>query len=230
MAEGAELSVELDAGRYGERPLEQTVAAAAAIRRLAGVLLALEHPHPTVDTMLAQLAGWERELAVAAPPDNAPRGGADGGDDHRVYLSHAFDIGTFNPCFPEYEFDQLDAESASGRVTFPLVYEGPPGLVHGGFLGVFFDCVIQHQSCAAQLAGRTRSLLVTFRRPTPILTELRFDIVRTETERGIASTARLTRGDELLCTGEVSTVASPPDKLTGYRLGRRRTRTEEQSR
>lgn len=230
MAEGAELSVAAGAGRYGEQPLEQTVVAAAAIRRLAGLLLALEQPHPTVDAMLAQLAGWERELATAAPPDNAPRLGSDGREDQRVYLSHAFDIGKFNPCFPEYEFDHLDAENASGRVTFPLVYEGPPGLVHGGFLGVFFDCVIQHQSCAAQLAGRTRSLLVTYRRPTPILTELRFDIVRTESEHGIASTARLTRGDELLCTGEVSTVASPPDKLTGYRLGRRRTRTEEQKR
>jgi hypothetical protein len=230
MAEGAELSVESSAGRYGERPLEQTVAAAAALRRLAVLLLSLEHSHPTVDAMLAQLAGWERELAAAVPPDNAPRIGADGGEDQRVYLSHAFDIGAFNPCFPEYEFDHLDAETASGRVTFPLVYEGPPGLVHGGFLGVFFDCVIQHQSCAAELVGRTRSLLVTYRRPTPILTELRFEIVRSEVERGIASTVRLMHGDEVLCTGEVNTVASAPEKLTGYRFGRRRTRIEEQKR
>ncbi|MEZ0365071.1 hypothetical protein ACAG26_15415 [Mycobacterium sp. pUA109] len=224
MTDGAEISpigVD-DIARYGERPLAQTVAAAASLRRLTGLLLSLEHPHPAVDDMLARCADWEAALSAAAPPDPAPRIGPDGGAHQRVYLGHAFDIGAFNPCFPEYRFDHLDAENASGRVTFPLVYEGPPGLVHGGFLAVFFDCVIQHQSCAAQLAGRTRSLVVGFRRPTPILTELGFDIVRAESERGITATARLLHGDQVLCTGEVATVASPPEKLTGYRFGRRR--------
>ncbi len=216
-----------DAGdaKFGETPLAQTVAAAGAIRRLSSLLVALEHPHPTVDAMLAQFADWERELAAAAPPDNAPRiGGAD--DTRRVYLNHATDIGAFNPCFPEYRFDQLDAEKAAGRVTFPLIYEGPPGLVHGGFLGVFFDCVMQHQSCVSGLSGKTRSLAVTFRRPTPVLTELRFDIVRSQIERGISSTARLLLDDEVLCTGEVNTLASPPEGLSGYQFGRRRKESD----
>ena len=139
--------------RYGEQPLAQTVAAAGALRRLTGLLLSLEHEHPTVDAMLAQFADWERELAAAVPPDPTPRIG-DGGEEQRVYLDHAFDIGAYNPCFPEYTFDHLDDETASGRVTFPLVYEGPPGLVNGGFLAVFFDCITQHQSCAARADGQ----------------------------------------------------------------------------
>lgn len=208
-----------DGARFGEAPLAQTVAAAGALRRMAGLLLGLEHPHPVVDGMLASFAEWERQLADVAASQPRPR--LESEDGGRVYLNHAFDVGAFNPCFPEYRFDHLDADTASGRVTFPLVYEGPPGLVHGGFLGVFFDCVTQHQSCAAGLAGRTRSLLVTYRRPTPILTELDFDIVRTEVERGIASTARLLHDGELLCTGEVTTVAAPPNKLSAVRFGRR---------
>lgn len=220
MADGSGGSVvSADGARFGEEPLEQTVAAAGALRRLAGMLLALEHPHPVVDDMLARFADWERQLSGVAAVQPAPRLESDDGG--RVYLNHAFDVGSFNPCFPEYRFDHLDAETASGRVTFPLVYEGPPGLVHGGFLGVFFDCVTQHQSCAAGLAGRTRSLLVTYRRPTPILTELDFDIARTEVERGIASTARLLHRGELLCTGEVTTAAAPPNKLSAIRFGRR---------
>ncbi|ORV16648.1 hypothetical protein [Mycobacterium celatum] len=207
--------------RFGEQPLAQTMAAAGAIRRLSSLLLALEHPHPAVDAMLARCAEWERELAAAVPPDSTPRIGDDGGS-RRVYLDHATDIGAFNPCFPEYRFDHLDGQTAAGRVTFPLVYEGPPGLVHGGFLGVFFDCVIQHQNCVIGLSGKTRSLNVTFRRPTPILTELRFDITRSEVERGITSTARLSLDEEVLCAGEVNTLAMPPDKLTGYRFGKRR--------
>ncbi|MEB3019624.1 hotdog family protein [[Mycobacterium] crassicus] len=213
-------SVDGGAGRFGESPHAQTVAAAGAMRRLTGLLLALEHPHPVVDDMVARFADWERELATAAPVDATPR--LESADSGRVYLNHAFDVGSYNPCFPEYEFDHLDAETASGRVTFGLAYEGPPGLVHGGFLGVFFDCVTQHQSCAAGLAGRTRSLLVTYRRPTPVLTELDFDIARTEVERGLASTARLSYRGEVLCTGEVTTAAMPPEQVSANRFGRRR--------
>jgi hypothetical protein len=208
--------------RFGEAPLAQTVAAAGAIRRLSSLLLSLEHAHPTVDAMVEKFAEWENELAAAAPTDNAPRIGVIADDPRRVYLNHAIDIGAYNPCFPEYRFDDLDAEKATGRVNFPLVYEGPPGLVHGGFLGVFFDCVIQHQNCVTGLSGKTRSLVVTYRRPTPVLTDLRFDIVRSQIERGITSTARLLLDDEVLCTGEVNTLASPPDKLSTFQFGRRR--------
>ena len=212
-----------DTPRFGEQPLAQTVAAAGALRRLAGQLLSLEHPHPAVDELLAQVEGWQKELAGAVAPDATPRIGDDGADSQRVYLSHAFDIGGFNPCFPEYEFDRIDSDTAEGRVTFPVVYEGPPGLVHGGFLAVFFDCVIQHQNCATELSGKTRSLTVKFRRPTPILTELTFDIVREQVDRGVTSTARLSLDGEVLCIGEATTLALSPDKLTGFNFGKRRT-------
>ena len=120
----------------------------------------------------------------------------------------------------------VEVETAAGRVTFPVVYEGPPGLVNGGFLAVFFDCITQHQSCAARRTGKTRSLTVTFRRPTPILTELRFDIARTEDEDEgrVTSTARLLLGEKVLCIGEFKTVASSPDKLTGFQFGKRRVK------
>jgi hypothetical protein len=209
--------------RYGEQPLAQTVEAAGALRRLTGLLLSLEHEHPTVDAMLTQIADWERELAVAVPPDLSPRIG-DGGEEKRVYLDHAFNPGAYNPCFPEYTFDHLDDETASGRVNFPVAYEGPPGLVNGGFLAVFFDCITQHQSSAAQRTGKTRSLTVTFRRPTPILTELTFDIVRSEEDGRVTSTARLLRDDEVLCIGELNTVSSPPGKLPGFHFGTRRVK------
>jgi len=212
-----------DTPRFGEQPLAQTVAAAGALRRLAGQLLSLEHPHPAVDELLAQVEVWQKELAGAVAPDATPRIGDDGADSQRVYLSHAFDIGGFNPCFPEYEFDRIDSDTAEGRVTFPVVYEGPPGLVHGGFLAVFFDCVIQHQNCATELSGKTRSLTVKFRRPTPILTELTFDISREQVDRGVTSTARLSLDGEVLCIGEATTLALSPDKLTGFNFGKRRT-------
>lgn len=213
-----------DTPSYGEQPLAQTVAAAGALRRLSSLLLSLEHEHPTVDVMLHQIDEWERELASAAPPDPTPRIGPDATESQRVYLDHAFDIGAYNPAFPEYTIDELDADSASGRVTFPVVFEGPPGLVNGGFLAVFFDCVTQHHSCATGRTGKTRSLTVTFRRPTPILTELRFDVTRAEADGRVTSTARLLLGDEVLCTGEFSTSASSPERLSVFQFGKRRTK------
>jgi hypothetical protein len=216
----------MDQPRFGEKPLPQTVAAAAALRRLTGLLLALENDHPTVVTMLDRFAEWEAELAAAVPPDSAPRIGEDPDGSRRLYLDHAFDVGAYNPCFPEYRFDRMDdttPDVAKGSVTFPLVFEGPPGLVHGGFLGVFFDCVTQQHNCATRLSGKTRSLTVEYQRPTPILTELRFDVVRTQGQRGLTSTARLLLDDDVLCLGAVETVALPPEKLTGNRFGARRS-------
>lgn len=208
---------------FGERPLPQTGAAAAALRRLTALLLAQEQQQPVVEEMLRSFPEWERALAATAPADQRPRVGDSEHDPaRRVYLDHAFHIGAYNPAFPEYVFDTVDPASATGRVTFPVNFEGPPGLVHGGFLGVFFDCVVQQHSCAAGVTGKTRSLTITYRRPTPLLTELGFAIARTVTEAGIESTALLRHGEEVLCRAVVATVAASPERLTGTRFGRRR--------
>jgi hypothetical protein len=98
--------------------------------------------------------------------------------------------------------------------------------VHGGFLGVFFDCIVQHHNCATAPSGMTRTMTVSYRRPVPLLTELRFDVTRAEMERKVTSTARLLRDDELLCVGEVDAVVIPPERLTGFDFGSRRTTAE----
>ncbi len=207
--------------RFGAQPLAQTREAATALRRLTGLLLSQEHPHAAVGELLTMAQRWGHELSATAPPDNAPRIG-DAGENQRIYLDHAFDVGGYNPCFPEYRFDRVDPEWAEGQVNFPLPFEGPPGLVHGGFLGVFFDCVVQQHNCSVGPAGKTRSLTVTYRRPTPLLTELRFEIERSAGERSISSTARLLLGDSVLCSGVVEAVAAAPKTPAGASYGERR--------
>ena len=114
---------------------------------------------------------WRSMAAMTDPGTGLPADKITGDLKTPAKVTSPTDIGAYNPCFPEYRFDRLDADKATGRVNFPLAYEGPPGLVHGGFLGVFFDCVIQHHNCVTGLSGKTRSLVVTFRRPTPVLTD-----------------------------------------------------------
>src|SRR6185437_6235951 len=98
--------------KFGEAPLGQTVVAAAAMRRLGSLLLSLEHAHPAVDDMIAKFTEWESALSAVAPRDSAPRIGEMPDDHRRIYLNHATDIGAYNPCFPAYRFDHLDAGKA----------------------------------------------------------------------------------------------------------------------
>jgi hypothetical protein len=85
--------------------------------------------------------------------------------------------------------------------------------VHGGVLATFFDCVIQHHNCDVGVAGKTSSLLVTYRRPTPVLTSLEYEVERVVDDRRITSQARLTSGEKLLCSATMEAVAGQRTNL-----------------
>lgn len=197
---------------FGVEPLPQTADAAARLRRVTSLVLALEHPDPAVDDLLAALDVAERLLARRAPADPSPRVGAAAAGDGRVYLDHSRHIGAFNPCFPGYEI-AVDGDHAEGTVNFPIAYEGPPGLVHGGFLALFFDAVIQHHNCDAGVAGKTAGLSLRYRRPTPLLTDLRFVLARSADGPRLSSTGRLLAGDVLLCEAEMDAVKGDRSRL-----------------
>jgi acyl-coenzyme A thioesterase PaaI-like protein len=197
---------------FGLAPLPQAVAVAPLLRRLTGLVLSLDGDEPTLAALIDELAAAERALAARVPPDPAPRLGPDAAPELRPYLDHGRDIGAYNPCFPEYRIT-VDGPRAAGTVTFPLAFEGPPGIVHGGVLATFFDCVIQHHNCDVGVAGRTTSLLIEYRRPAPLGVELTFDIVREAGDRRITSGARLLQGDDTLCTATMEAVAGDRSRL-----------------
>jgi hypothetical protein len=198
--------------RFGVEPLDQTLALAPLMRRITGLALALEQEDPVVDRLIDALRAAEQELAGRGPVDHAPRVGADASSESRVYLDHSQEIGAYNPCFPEYTI-AVDGDRAAGTVSFPLAYEGPPGLVHGGFVAVFFDCVIQDHNCEVGQTGKTVSLSVAYKRPTPLLTSLEFGVKRSVAERRIRSDARLTLDGVLLCSATMEAVASDRTRL-----------------
>jgi hypothetical protein len=191
---------------FGVEPLPESREVASLLRSVAGLVLSIEAPHPALERLAAALREAERELAEIAPGDPTPRIGPDAPPDRRAYIDHARDVGTFNPMFPTYQI-RVDGDRASGTVEFPLVFEGPPGLVNGGILAVFFDLVVQHHNCDLGVAGKTTALNVSFRRPTPLATALSFEIERSVADRRITSTARLARDGAVLCEAEVRAVA-----------------------
>ena len=211
--------------RFGEQPLPQTVAAAGAVCvGWPDCCCRWNTSIPTVDAMLAQIRRVGAGTGCGdAPPDPTPRDragqhrGPAGVSGPRLRCRRVQPVLSRVHVRPSRRRHRVRPRHVSRSFT-----KGPPGLVNGGFLAVFFDCVTQHQSCASGRTGKTRSLTVTFRRPTPILTELGFDVVRSEADGRVTSTARLLFGDEVLCIGEFSTAASSPDKLSVFDFGQRR--------
>jgi hypothetical protein len=191
---------------FGVEPLTQTEVAADLLRRVSGLVAAMERPDPAVDRLIAMLEGAERDLATLAPADPNPRVGPHVGSEGRVYVDHSRNIGSYNPCFPEYDI-AIEGDRAIGTVTFPTVYEGPPGIVHGGFIALLVDCVVQHHNCDLGVAGKTSSLTVRFRRPTPLLTPLQFEVDRLADDRHITSSVRLVASGVVCAEAEVRAVA-----------------------
>ena len=190
---------------FGVAPLPRSAAAARRLRRVTDLVLSLEADDGELDHLVADLRAAEARLAALVPPDARPRVGRAAASDGRVYLDHSRDVGAFNPSFPEYDI-AVDGDRAAGTITFPVAFEGPPGIVHGGFLAVFFDCVMQHHSCDVGVAGKSTALALRYRRPTPLLTELRFELTREVDDHRITSTGRLEAGGELLCEAEMRAV------------------------
>ena len=199
------MSVPDERWTFGEQPLDQTRELAIVLRDLMGTAVGLEAESAELATAIAELRALQTRLAASGPADLRPRVGDDAPAERRVYLDHSRDIGEYNAAFPRYEISVAD-DRAQGTVEFPVVFEGPPGVVHGGFLAVFFDCILQHLSCDMGRAGKTRTLNVRYRRPTPIRTELQFSATRTVTDEAIDFVAALRDGETVLCSAEMSAV------------------------
>jgi acyl-coenzyme A thioesterase PaaI-like protein len=79
----------------------------------------------------------------------------------------------------------------SGRVTLGKPYEGPPGLVHGGFIATLLDHALARAARSAGHGGLTATLTVRFRRPVPLGTPLLLE-ARLDTTEGRRATSRAT--------------------------------------
>lgn len=93
--------------------------------------------------------------------------------------------------------------SVTGRVTYGLAYEGPPGCVHGGFVAAAFDEVLGQTQALTGEPGMTGELVVRYKSPTPLHVELVITgrVVRVE-GRKIHTHATLMVGDRLCAESE----------------------------
>lgn len=210
---------------FGLPPLRQFIEFAGAVRSLTDTVLSLDQQTALLGDLTEKIRRTDADLRATAQVTSLTRIGEHADDAaYRPYLDHAIDVGSYNPAFPEYSISTLDSSRATGSVRFPILYEGPPGCVHGGFLAVFFDLVIGHHSCQVGVAGKTKSLEIRYLRPTPLGETLMFEIDRQADGREVFSKASLFHQSVLTCTARARNVAGQRDRLPPVGARQRRGR------
>lgn len=89
--------------------------------------------------------------------------------------------GDTNPAAPPLSLVPT-ADGVRGEVVLDTVYQGPPGLVHGGWIAALLDQAVGTASSLATSPGLTARLEVDYRRPTPLFNplEITAEVERTE--------------------------------------------------
>jgi len=143
------------------------------------------------------LAGHPRLRFVHGYAESANAG------DVAAFFDRSPMIGLANPLAPPITLEKTGERSAEGRVVFGTAYEGPPGHVHGGFVAAAFDEVLGFVQSLSGRPGMTGTLVVRYRSPTPLHTELRFEAEYLRAEgRKLFTESRVYAGDVVCAEAE----------------------------
>jgi acyl-coenzyme A thioesterase PaaI-like protein len=141
---------------------------------------------------LAAVAGAVREQAARLRAQARELTGIAAVDDPEVgerWYNPVYGPG--NPFAAPLDVVVSDGGRVSARVTLGKPFEGPPGLVHGGFIATMLDHVLARAARSAGHGGLTATLAVRFRRPVPLGAPLVLEAALEETE-GRRATTRAT--------------------------------------
>jgi acyl-coenzyme A thioesterase PaaI-like protein len=196
-----------------------------ARRRVADVLRDLAEHAVDGDLDAEALGRLEAALAGVLP---AEREGASPSwfalavaDDHTGgsgHHRHPFGLGA-SAVFPPLDLE-VEGRALVGRTRLGRAWEGPPGLVHGGFLAAAFDMACS--TLAGTLLGPsvTRSLRTRYLRPTFLGAELRIEVAAGPVDgRLLELTGRILADDQVTLKGTAQFAALAPDRFRDRRSG-----------
>ncbi|MGD9704778.1 MAG: PaaI family thioesterase [Acidimicrobiia bacterium] len=142
------------------------------------------------------------------------------GDQSRADLSPI--VGAMNPVAPPMSLDLVD-DRVIGTVVYGPQYEGPPGCVHGGIIAAGFDELLGFAQSLSGRPGMTGRLEISYRSPTPLLQELRYEGWMTDVDgRKIFTAATLCHGDTLCAEATGLFISMKPNvmmRLLSSRIG-----------
>lgn len=142
-------------------PSQERTALGEAVRRLLDVVV-------QTGASPAEL----RTAATAIDSVTASLGGpvvrADMAIDRDSYRSHMSLVGGLShPAAPQLVLEP-DEHGVTGQVTVGPVFQGGPGLVHGGVLALLIDHAMGCVAAGPQRPAMTVQLSLRYRRPTPL--------------------------------------------------------------
>jgi acyl-coenzyme A thioesterase PaaI-like protein len=156
-------------------PADKVSELAQTLEKLASEFAAIEAP------------GRARGFGVAKDDDSAAGSGFDYGSGNS--LSYRPISGNCNAlAAPANYFKCRDEQGQAflkGKVTFGAAFEGPPKLVHGGYIAAYMDEVFGIALSHSDLyePAMTGTLKTIYRMPVPLDTELTYEARVTGTER-----------------------------------------------
>ena len=190
---------------FGNRPPAQLVSLAESVRGLVETMLCVPRfpadVAAEVERTRAAIDALERTLAPHALHDPVPRMGPEPATQRPYYVSGVI-LGPHHPLRPDLRIAHEDGVT-HGTVRFGVTFEGPPGCVHGGFVAHFFDQVLGQHNLWARIPAMTGTLSVRFKKGTPILRELAFDVRHERRgERKVVTSGRLSADGEVFSEAE----------------------------
>lgn len=177
---GRMIQAEMESGTSPHR--EQVHRLADGVRRVIEELVSSYTPIEE----LARVADVVEELATGLEAQPRLRGydsfaeSANAGTPYS-FFDHSPIIGSANPLAPPAHL-RIEDERVVGTVTFGSAYEGPPGHAHGGYVAAVFDELLGMTQSLAGQSGMTGTLVVRYRRPTPLhqRLDLEAEVVKVE--------------------------------------------------
>jgi len=119
------------------------------------------------------------------------------------YQHHCFVCGELNPAGLKLKFTQ-EGEKVCTTFLPPEIYQGYPGILHGGITSTILDEVMSHVLHSQGLAGLTARLEIRFRQSIPIGQPVTFEARLIKRKGPLADL----EGRALLAGGEIAAEAT----------------------
>ncbi|MEO3783032.1 PaaI family thioesterase [Actinocorallia sp. B10E7] len=147
------------------RRVEYLAELAAEVRRLNEAAVHTELPEDELEELTAQVRALTDRLNTVRR-DLPPISGT--GESGMLQQLAGPVTGVLNPIAPPCQVEFLEDGSVRTGFTLNTVYEGPPGLVHGGVSAMIMDQLLGLAANGRGVSGLTATLEMRYRRPTPL--------------------------------------------------------------
>lgn len=175
----------------------------SAVRRLNSATIRFDDDAETLNAFAARLevlTAEAEELATEKPFLPFRMGIPDKDPNSMIPFSPI--TGRYNPMSPPLEL-AIEGNTLVGTASFDERFEGPNQSLHGSFVAAVYDQILASANIIGGVAGPTASLSVSYRAPTPLFEELRFEAWTESSEgRKTRTRGRCYAGDKLVSEAE----------------------------